>query len=224
MTKDEEFEFFFSKFGVTLEEVRNRLKKLYLSEGVNTEGLLSLYISMVSLVMDDVRNILELGTGLGERTIVLSRLFPMAKIYTLDLPESDKDFNIAWRGLPKKIDGPGKFKRNIDRENITYINSNSFFLPSLELPKEFEFIIVDGGHTYPVVAWDIMFSYSHLKKNGFMLMHDYSVDAGTLNVRDVVEWMAERIDEKVWYFPGSFQSEKNKRVKVPCVRKGDCRK
>lgn len=224
MTVNEELEFSFSKFGVTLEEARNRLKNLCLSDGQSAKGLLSLYFSMVSLVLDDVKNILELGTGLGERTIVLSGLFPMAKIYTLDLPKSDEDFSIAWRGLKKKKDGPGKFKRNIDRENITYINSNSFFLPSLGLPKEFELILVDGGHTYPAVAWDIMFSYSHLKENGFMFMHDYTVGGGVLKVRDVVEYMAKRIDEKVWYFPGSLRPEENKRTKTPCVRKGDCRK
>lgn len=224
MTINEELEFFFSKFGVTLEEARNRLKNLYLDGRQSATGLLSLYFSMASLVLDDVKNILELGTGLGERTIVLSVLFPMAKIYTFDLPKSDGDFNkVAWRGLKKKKDRVNKFKRNIDRENIVYKNSNSFFLFSLGLPKEFELILVDGGHTYPAVAWDIMFSYSHLRENGFMFMHDYTVGGGVLKVRDVVEYMAKRIDEKVWYFPGSLRLEENKRTKTPCVRKGDCR-
>ena len=136
MTVNEELDLLFSNFGVTFKAVEDRLKSLNISI-----GLLSLCLSLVSLVINEAKNILELGTGLGDQTNVLSGLFPKAQIYTLDLPREDPEFNeLAWRRLPQKKDGPAKFKRNINRENITYIESNSFFLPSLGLPKKFELI------------------------------------------------------------------------------------
>ena len=223
MTVNEELERLFLNFGVTLDDVINNF---WLVDDKNdpiqdSAGLLSLCLSMASLVIGDAKNVLELGTGLGERTAILSGLFPKAQIYTLDLPREDPAFNrVAWRGLPQKKDGPGKFKRNIDRENITYINSNSFFLPSLGLPKAFELILVDGGHTYPAVAWDIMFSYSRLSDGGFMFMHDYSTENETLKVKDVVDYISERIKEKVYYFPGSVRLEEFKKNLIPCIRKG----
>lgn len=222
----EELEFFFSEFGVTLKNARDKLKGLDPSDWAwNLKGTLHhLYFAMVSLVLSDVKDVLELGTGLGETTAVLSKLFPTAKIYTFDVPRSDGEFSKrAWRGLKKKTDGLNRFKKNIDRENITYMNTNSFFLFSSKLPKQFGLIFVDGGHLYPVVAWDIMFAYNHLQDGGFMFMHDYSIKPIPKHsrVKDIIDYMVERIDEKVLFFPGSSNYERNKIVKIPCIRKGD---
>ena len=222
---EREFQSLFRNFGVSLEEVDKRLRNLKVDHSTQrAEGLLSLCLSMASIVISQPKNILELGTGLGERTVILSGLFPRAQIYTLDLPGNDSDFHrLAWRRLPKKIDGLGRFNRNIDRENITYINSNSFFLPLLGLPKKFELILVDGSHTYPAIAWDVMFSYSCLREGGFMFIHDYSIDSKVLKVKEVVEYIKDRIDEKIWYFPGSVNVEEFDKNMIPCIRKGDYR-
>ena len=214
--------YLYLKFGLTFKEVDGRLKSLNVHDSIKSAaGLLSLCLSMASLVTEDARNVLEIGTGLGERTLILSGLFPKAQIFTVDLPMEDPEFcTTAWRGLPKKISGLERFHKNIDYENITYINSNSFFLPSLGLPKKFELILVDGSHVYPAVAWDIMFSYSRLRKGGFMFIHDYSTESKTLKVKEAVDYVAKRIPEKVLYFPGSVKVSELKKNLIPCIRKG----
>ncbi len=221
-----EFEYFFSKFNVTLEEARSKLKGITNDDwAYDLKGTFQhLYFAMVSVAMTDVKNVLEMGTGLGETTAVLSGLFPTARIYTVDVPRGDGEFRKrAWRNLPHKKDGKIRFRRNIDRENITYINKNSFFLLSLDLPKKFEAIFVDGGHLYPAVAWDIMYAYHHLQENGFMFMHDYSMDfiPKHSRVKDVLDHMSSRIPEEVLLFPGS---PKNTNIKIPCIRKGYLKK
>jgi len=225
MTLIEELNYFFSKFGVTLEEARKKLKGIAPDDwAYDLKGTFQhLYFAMASLLLKDVKNILEMGTGLGETTAILSGLFPTAKIYTLDVPRGDGEFRKrAWRNLPYKKDGKVRFRKNIDRENIIYINRNSFFLSSMDLPEKFEAIFVDGGHLYPAVAWDIMFAYHHLQKGGFMFMHDYSIDPvpKQSRVKSVLDYLVPRIKEEILLFPGSSNLKRNKIIKIPCIRKG----
>jgi hypothetical protein len=138
----------------------------------------------------------------------------------VDLPPTDDDYrNVSWLGARKAKSAIGinlpKLERHLDRPNIQSIKVNSFFIPSFGLPEEFGLIYVDGGHDYPVVAWDIMFAYNHLAKDGFMFMHDYG-QAENNHVHQVVEYMAKRIPEQTYYLP----SKLTKKGMTPCVWKG----
>lgn len=216
MTLVEELDAFFSNFGVSLDEARDKLKPIA-EYAYNLKGLLHhLYFAMASLVTKDVKNVLELGTGLGETTTVLSGLFPSAMIYTLDLPEEDESYHIAWRKLEKKRNGMERFRKNINKDNIAFISANSCFLPSLYLPKEFEMIWIDGGHEFPIVAWDIMYSYNHLREGGFMFMHDYSLEpVSHLKIKETLDYISSRIKEKIWILP----SVGDDNAKTACIRK-----
>ena len=213
-----ELELISSNFGVSLNEARNKLKGI--SEyAYNLKGLLHhLYFAMASLTIKDVKNVLEIGTGLGETTAVLSGLFPDATIYTIDLPGKDIDYLNSWRSLKKKKNAMQRFKENINKKNIKFIPENSFFLPSLELPGMFEIIWIDGGHDFPAVAWDIMFAYSHLQHGGFMFMHDYSIEPMQYTrVKNVLEYISTRIKEKILILP----SVGNDNAKTACIKKGE---
>lgn len=173
------------------------------------------YFAMASLKLKDVKNVLEIGTGPGRSTAILARLFPDAMIYTLDVPSSDLTFPKSWRG---RAPCP-EFARNTSIKNVKFIESNSFFIPSLNLPKQFEFIFVDGDHAYPAVAWDVMFSYNRLAKKGFMFMHDYEVTTKTVNhVNKTIEYMKSRIKEKVHLLP-EYADPKWKNGKMACLIK-----
>jgi len=189
---------FLSEFGIAMSDAENRLSDLrphdgeYFNEdGTKTQYLIPLYFSAVSLILKDVTDILEIGTGCGNISNLLARLFPSAMVYTIDIPRRDKDYKrLAWRHFK----GEGMFKENIAKSNVKYIEKNSFFLPSLGLPQEFDFIYVDGAHRYPVVAWDIMFAYNYLRAGGFVFFHDYG---GATDVEPVVEYIRNIVDEEV---------------------------
>ena len=91
------------------------------------------------------------------------------------------------------------FKKNIDKDNIVFIEKNNFFLPSLGLPDKFDLIWMDGGHYYPAVAWDIMFAYNRLRSGGFMFMHDYG--SKKLHVKAVVNYVNNLIEEDIKFLP-----------------------
>lgn len=192
--KIEELEKVFIEFGVSATEVEKKMAEAELDDDARG-AVYSFYFAMASLVIPDAKNILEQGTGWGRGVNTLSRLFPSATIYTIDLPRDDKEFpRTNSRRRRRGIDG---FKRNVSRDNVVFIESNTFFLPSLKLPDKFDLIWVDGGHNFPVVAWDIMFSYNHMNDNGFMLMHDCE----KTKVKDVLGYIESRIKEKIWLFP-----------------------
>ena len=98
-----------------------------------------------------------------------------------------------------------------------FIPKNSFFLPSLGLPEKFEIVWVDGGHQFPVVAWDIMLAYNYLEDGGFMFIHDYYVEpAKASQVKDTIDYIKNRIKEKVWYLPSNNKSVIHKTL---CIRR-----
>ncbi|WP_297669388.1 class I SAM-dependent methyltransferase [uncultured Desulfovibrio sp.] len=120
-----------------------------------------------------VKRILELGTYNGEFTFFLSRIFPDAEIVTVDLPDSDPVFCATYGR--DEVEARKNFieKRNhrLASNRITFIQRNSFFLPSLGL-KKFDCIWVDASHIFPAVAWDVCNAYHLLNDNCFMAFDD----------------------------------------------------
>lgn len=156
---------FCSELGIAMEDAENRLFEIrpndggYFNEDGSRSGSLGpLYFSVISLIIKDAENVLEIGVNFGRTTALLARLFPTAMVYAIDIPLSD----------PNYVKGTGRtqckktFERNMNRDNIKFIENNSFFLLSMGLPREFNLIYVDGDHKYPVVAWDTMFAYNSL--------------------------------------------------------------
>ena len=121
----------------------------------------------------NIKNILEIGTYLGESTRFLSELFKESKIITFDLADDDPIFKSSYERNDPKIllDFLKKRKSNLISKNIKFIQSNSFFIPSLAKSK-FDLIWVDGDHLLPTIAWDICNSYHLCKKNGWIMFDD----------------------------------------------------
>lgn len=192
---------FCAELGVSISDAEKKLYDIkpndghYFNEGDSKSGyLVPLYFSAVSLIMENITNVLELGTGTGNITNLLANLFPASIVYTIDLPADDKDYEkLAHRSRSEK--DMMEFRKNIDKNNIKYFEINSFFLPSLALPKKFDLIFVDGGHRYPVVAWDVMFAYNHLRSDGFVFFHDYN--GGKRHITETIKYMKNIIDEKI---------------------------
>lgn len=160
------------------------------------------YYTMASLVLKDVSKVLEIGTGDALSTALLSRLFSNAQIFTIDLPFGDPRYD-RWRtkSAPETKRGEQR-KERLKAENITSYEKNTFFILSLDLPETFELILVDGAHKYPQLAGDIMFAYNSIAEGGFLFFHDYyERKSSSCHVKRVVDWMAERIPERVFTFP-----------------------
>lgn len=206
--------------GASLDEAREKLAKHELRDRSQTPkgSMAYLYFSLLSIAID-AKYILDIGTGLGGGANALSKLFPDSVVYTIDVPPSDKNYYLSYRS--RRRNGARKFQEYTARDNIVFIESNSFFLPSLELPDKFDFIWVDGSHILPALAWDMMFAYNHLRPGGVMGMHDYLV-SGKPHFREgkiVIDYIESRIKEKILLLPGHADVELSKNVKIAHITK-----
>lgn len=125
-----------------------------------------------------INRILELGTYNAETTHYLSLLFPSAQIITIDLPDDSPVFINSYGR--SEVEYRERFLQYrsalLKRENIQFVQLNSFMLPSLQL-SPFDLIWVDAGHDYPEVGWDVCNAYHLLSVDGLMLCDDIYMDS-----------------------------------------------
>lgn len=221
MNPFEEVKKFCSELGVSISDVEVKLEEVGSDHSrcyFEDARLAGFYFAAVSLVLKGVENVLEVGVGRARTTNHLSRLFPDATIYGIDLPPSNSDYqNLASRRVVGS-ENAEMFKRNITMPNIVLIEQNSFFLPSLGLPEKFDLVFVDGDHCFPAVAWDTMWAYGHVREGGFLFMDDYQDSA----VRTTMEYIKARISETIHLLPA--QQKEESPVKFMWLRKGKMRK
>ena len=192
-----ELEYFLKYLTVNFQKAKDKLSKTGLAQkyfdtkSTKGQGMEWLYLAAISLSFPKISKILEIGTGKGLTIEFLSSIFPNAELITYDLPPTNKEYvKLAIR--KKSIDF---FNEKINKSNIKFIEKNSFFMDKL---KTFDLIYLDGGHCYPAVAWDLMYSYHALNPGGFLLIHDYGRSG---DVKKCIDYVNEIIPEKIRFLP-----------------------
>lgn len=140
------------------------------SGGLSSEHLI--IFSAISLSPNEIRNILEIGTYDGKTALILSALFPEAKIITMDLPADDPAFlNSYSRENQAKTFVQKRDRLLSGRVNIQLEEKNSLHLTDVNADT-FDLIWVDGAHGYPTVAMDICNAIRLCKESGYVLVDD----------------------------------------------------
>lgn len=132
------------------------------------------------------KRILEIGTAEASFTAFLSRAFPDATIETIDLPTHDKRFWNAVDDEEKRVVNNSQVDMNKVRmrddnlkksPNVIFKEMNSLALSRFQA-AEYDFIWVDGDHTFPVVACDIANAVRLLKEDGTLICDDIFLTGG----------------------------------------------
>ena len=166
--------------------------------------------SSLSVAPNNILDVLEIGTYKGETANLLSRLFPAARVTTVDLPVSDPIFSRSYlgaRGSSKRQKSyEEELRQNVALKNITYIESNTFFLLSV-LDGQFDLVWLDGGHKYPEVAWDACQAYWLCRPGGLIVFDDVirhpkavTTDKISGATFEVLTYIQQRTNCKVTYF------------------------
>ena len=131
------------------------------------------WLALAAIAPEKVRRILEIGTFSGDTSAFLSALFPHAQIVTCDLPDDSPRYIASYgrQNAEKKLALEKKRQQNLAAENITFIQKNSFLLPGY-ISGPFDIIWMDGGHTYPDVAFDLCNAWHMLADDGILLCDD----------------------------------------------------
>ena len=119
-----------------------------------------------------VDQILEIGTHDGTNSFLLSKLFPKAKITTIDLKDNEDEFmKIYGRNSINKLkEFCDKRDKILSETNINFEQTNSVNLSFSE--KKYDLIWIDGAHGYPVVTIDIINSIRLINEDGIILCDD----------------------------------------------------
>ena len=166
-----------------------------------------LLFSCISLYAN-ITNILEIGTYLGESTVLLSQIFPNSSITTVDLPDDDPILAATYgrNNAAAMREYREKQRRNVSRPAVNFLQKNSFFLSSV-LEKKFDLMWIDGGHLYPEIAWDICNAYHLCIRRGWILCDDviphkrgYRSELSSPDSYRVLEYVSRRTGDKVTYF------------------------
>ncbi len=126
----------------------------------------------------EVRKILEIGTHNGKFANYLSCLFCNAEIYTIDLSQDDQKFKETYNRHEeeKRELFLAERKRNIDRNNINFIELNSIQIFRYFKEMKFDIVWIDGDHHNPQVTIDIINALNLVGDAGVICVDDVVMD------------------------------------------------
>jgi predicted O-methyltransferase YrrM len=156
-----------------------------------TNGLKDLINYINQFQSTSEMTMVEIGSYAGEGTEIFAEHFK--KVITIDPHvngyDNDND-SASSSDFEMVID---KFNKRINnKENIEYINSTSDDAILKLKDVSFDFVYIDGWHTYEQVIKDIDNYLPQINKNGFIGGHDYN--PGWFGVMKAVDEKFETID------------------------------
>jgi len=198
----------YRKLGLESESGLKKLE-LVLERDIDLDSISShlVLFAPLSLSKRKFSDILEIGTYRGATANLLAKLFPKANVTTVDLPASDPIFLNTYHGARGTKERHQIYQHelscNIALENITYIETNTFFLSSV-LDGQFDMIWLDGGHKYPEVAWDACQAYELCRPGGLIVFDDIvpeqqatPTDKVSRDAHEVLTYIQKRTECKV---------------------------
>ena len=127
------------------------------------------------------KTILEFGTYLGVSALTMAlNAQPECQIYTVDLPdETSPDFEPSLNQVDRGHISTSRFRvgeaflRSTCREQITQIRADSMTFRAEDSIRQADLVLVDGGHSLPVVTKDTENAFKILSPSGVVIWDDY---------------------------------------------------
>jgi predicted O-methyltransferase YrrM len=156
--------------------------------GVNTQwlGLSSLitevcyhYLDNKDLPSVSSLRMIEIGSYMGESTQMFATSNIFSEIKCIDPFHGDEEFNSIMNYTWEQV--KSQFHINTNRFNsVKLYEGMSYDLVDKFEDNKFDFIYIDGEHTYEAVKRDIQLYLPKLRKGGIIAGHDYSVGSDDL--------------------------------------------
>lgn len=141
-----------------------------------------LYVSAVAKHSGAVK-MFEFGTYMGRTTRYLAHNNPHGHVFTLNLPPERDSRYAPFMGV--------LFKGQEEEKRITQLHTDSREFDTTPYRQQFDFVFVDGDHSYELVKNDTQKAFELLKPGGIIMWHDYAPKSDGL-VRFFREFTQER--------------------------------
>jgi predicted O-methyltransferase YrrM len=156
--------------------------------GIEQQGFED-YLEYLNNLQIQFKTILEIGSYIGESTILFKNKFPDAFLYIVDpwinnYDISDPTINIM--SMEKVEHIFNELMYNKTKYCKFKMTSDEFFQVQ-NIPEFFDLIYIDGNHSYEYVKRDLQNSLNVIKKDGIISGHDYGRDINhTLGVTKAI--------------------------------------
>jgi predicted O-methyltransferase YrrM len=175
--------------------------KLYIMRDDNyTQGLISMidYINEITPTKD--MSMIEIGSYAGESTQIFANRFK--EVVSIDPYLNDYDVNDVTCQYMDLNEVYEKFKIVIDsNNNIKHIKATSNDAIINFKEKTFDFVYIDGLHTYEQMSMDIKNYLPLIKSTGFIGGHDYhEVYRGVINAINENFTIDKLFSDTSWIF------------------------
>lgn len=138
----------------------------------------------ISTILRNIKpgNIIEIGTGTGASTVLISKSSPASQIYTVNiLPKDEHESGKFNTEMLKRSEIGFEFKR-LNLSNITQVYANSLhWKPEI---ANIQAVFIDGAHDSNNVYQDTKKFINILNPGGFILWHDFNQE-----LRNVFPWI-----------------------------------
>lgn len=184
-------------------------------------GLTAHYVPLAEFVTSrSYRKGIEIGTAYGGNAVYLNNNSSIMFLYCVDpykyysaMPglESQEDYETLYKFAERRLSEEKKqysitslFRQTSEEfyNYITFINETPL-KTMREAAKKFDFVFLDGDHSYETVLWECR-NYSNLiRENGALIGHDYNIFESVNNA--VHEYAKETnkllhfLDGNIWY-------------------------
>ena len=138
----------------------------------NMDPLEQYYLASLAGLLQPER-IFEIGTFDGATSLLLARMVPGARIYTLDLPpghvDGTNDVALA------RVDGAGsKFRDTPEADRITQLYGDSRTFDFSPFYNKMDMVVVDGSHKAECVIPDSENALKMVSPRGVVVWDDYA--------------------------------------------------
>ena len=185
-----------------IKEYKNELFELY-DSGLNKEALGmftkgSIRICEAQVLYAIIRkfgykNVLDIGTGPGLSAVYFSSAIRNSgvdgRVDSIDIVD-----RVAEKNLRPLFEHLG-----LDRIAHFHVGNSSDIIPTLSF--EYDFVLIDGAHTYEQTKCDFENAYSKLRPGGCIAFHDvYKTPEGIMGSRDALDEITTNTDLDAVFF------------------------
>ncbi len=118
----------------------------------------------------------EIGFGFGANAANLLRELNLTRLYCVD-PLAISDSVETGRKVDEyvlEMQSRGLLNELTKDQRVTFLKMTSDEAFNNHLPKDLDFVYIDGNHDYEFVKRDLSNAFQHVRKGGYVGGHDFS--------------------------------------------------